>query len=259
MPFILLFIIIFQSLALASSEGWSKNNPIDNAVIRYGLKTEPELIKFFSNSNMVYPPKEIALVAFKHERQIELWAKNNNNQNWQYIRNYPLTAYSGHLGPKLKENDGQIPEGIYRLIAYNPHSSMHLSIMLDYPNHFDRGQALKDGRKNLGDNIFLHGKASSAGCLAVGNKAMDQLFLLARRVGLNNIAVVIAPNDLRISKPLIPVLNGPKWLPELYRRIANNLKQFPSPHKNKIFLVKNSAKTSWESKGPNHRKKRNIT
>ena len=202
------------------------DNAIDNAINRYGLQTEPPLIKMFAKANVTYPPQEIALLAFKKEQHIQLWAKNENT-TWRYIHTYPLTAFSGRLGPKLKEHDRQIPEGIYRLTMFNPFSSMHLSMMINYPNNFDRLQASKDGRRALGDNIFLHGKSLSVGCLAVGNKAIDQLFLLSHRVGLNHVQVIIAPNDLRRDKPATNTFAQPRWLPELYKKIGQALRRFP--------------------------------
>ena len=198
---------------------------IDNAITRYGLQMEPQLIKLFAKSGVSYPPQEIALLAFKQERHIQLWAKDEN-LSWRYIHTYPLTAFSGRLGPKLKERDGQIPEGVYRLTTLNPFSSMHLSMMINYPNNFDRLQASKDGRRQLGGNIFLHGKSLSVGCLAVGNKAIDQLFLLVRRVGLSNVRMIIAPNDLRRDKPATSSFAQPRWLPELYKNIAQALTPF---------------------------------
>ncbi|WP_058440871.1 L,D-transpeptidase family protein [Legionella brunensis] len=220
---------------MAPKLNWDK--AIDKAVSRYGLRTEPELKRFFAHSNVAYPPKDVALLAFKKERQLELWAKNDN-ESWHYIHTYPLTAFSGRLGPKLKERDGQIPEGIYRLITFNPFSAMHLSMMIDYPNHFDRLQAIKDGRKNLGNNIFLHGKSLSVGCLAVGDWAIDQLFLLTRRVGLSHVKVIIAPNDLRIGKAATSNFAQPRWLPELYKQIGTALNQFPATHKKMLMAKK---------------------
>ncbi len=223
---LILFMLVFDpSFAMMGSKlNWDK--AVDNAIIRYGLRTEPELIRFFANAHIAYPPKEIALLAFKKEKHMELWAKDEN-QSWRFIHKYSLTAFSGRLGPKLKERDGQIPEGIYRLTSYNPFSSMHLSMMINYPNNYDRLQASKDGRRYLGNNIFLHGHSVSVGCLAVGDKAIDQLFLLARRVGLNNTRVIIAPNDLRNSKPATSTFAQPRWLPDLYKQIAAALNQFP--------------------------------
>jgi hypothetical protein len=100
-------------------------------------------------------------------------------------------------------------------------------MMIDYPNHYDRLQASKDGRSKLGNNIFLHGKSISVGCLAVGDHAIDQIFLLARRVGLSHIKLIIAPNDLREGKPETSNFAQPRWLPELYHQITSALNEFP--------------------------------
>lgn len=210
--------------AMAPKVNW--DNAIDRAVKRYGLRVEPQLISFFSKAGVSYPPKEIALLAFKSERKVELWAKNPS-QKWTHIHNYPLTGFSGRLGPKLRENDKQIPEGVYKLVNFNPFSSMHLSMMINYPNNFDKEKGYLDGRKKLGNNIFIHGKDLSVGCLAIGDLAIDQLFILARRVGLSNIKVIIAPNDLRNnSKPSTASFAQPRWLPELYKQISESLKPF---------------------------------
>ncbi|MCC5791084.1 MAG: L,D-transpeptidase family protein [Legionellaceae bacterium] len=202
---------------------WEK--AIDNAIVRYGLKTEAELTEYFIKAGVRYPPKEMALLAFKSERHIELWAHDDETP-WTYIHRYPLTAYSGKLGPKLREHDRQIPEGIYRLVSFNPFSSMHLSMMINYPNAFDSQHAQQEHRKKPGNNIFLHGKAESVGCLAVGNAAIDQLFLLVRRVGLDSVKLIIAPNDLRKSPAKTDLSTQPKWLPKLYAEIKKELNSF---------------------------------
>ena len=225
--FLLISLVSHSSYSMAPKLDWEK--AVDNAIKRYGLRTEPELQRFFSKSGVAYPPKDVALLAFKKERQLELWARGEG-KSWRHIHTYPLTAFSGRLGPKLKEHDRQIPEGVYRLTSFNPFSSMHLSMMIDYPNHFDRLQAIKEGRRKLGGDIFLHGKSLSVGCLAVGDYAIDQLFLLAKRVGLSHIKVIIAPNDLRKDKPATGSFAQPRWLPELYNQLSTALSQFP--HRN---------------------------
>jgi len=223
---ILLIIMMFLSLnsyCMAPKLNWDK--AIDHAVKRYGLRVEPQLKTFFSKASVSYPPREVALLAFKSERKVELWARNPN-QSWKHIHNYPLTGFSGRLGPKLRENDKQIPEGVYKLVNFNPFSSMHLSMMINYPNNFDREKGYQDGRRHLGNNIFIHGKNLSVGCLAIGDLAIDQLFILARRVGLNHIQLIIAPNDLRHQKPSTSTFAQPRWLPDLYKHIAESLKPF---------------------------------
>jgi murein L,D-transpeptidase YafK len=214
--------------AMAPKMNWNK--AIDHAVMRYGLRTEPELKRFFKNAHVSYPPREVAMLAFKKEQHLELWARDDSKK-WHYIHRYPLTAKSGQLGPKLRENDRQIPEGIYRLTMFNPYSAMHLSMQINYPNYFDRLHASRDGRVHLGGDIFLHGKDLSVGCLAIGDHAIDQLFLLVRRVGLANTKVIIAPNDLRISAPATNRITQPKWIDELYHKISQELKAF---HKREV-------------------------
>jgi hypothetical protein len=222
-----LFVLLINSIcchAMGPKLNW--DTAVENAINRYGSPEEPKLINWFKHSGVAYPPRELALLAFKQERVLQLWARDENT-SWHYIHAYPLTAFSGRLGPKLKEHDLQIPEGLYRLTSLNPFSSMHLSMMIDYPNGFDRLQASRDGRNHLGSNIFLHGKSLSVGCLAVGNKAIDQLFLLVHRVGLSHVRLIISPNDLRRGKPATPNFAQPRWLPDLYRQIEHALHQFP--------------------------------
>jgi hypothetical protein len=223
-----LLLYIHGALSFGMAHKVSLEQAIDRAVSRYGLPTEPHLTELFEKANVSYPPKNITLIALKKERELQLWAKDEHT-GWRHIHNYPFTAFSGRLGPKLRERDLQIPEGIYRLTSFNPFSSMHLSMMINYPNQFDRMQAIRDGRKNLGGNIFLHGKTFSVGCLAVGDKAIDQLFLLVRRVGLSHVQLIIAPNDLRKDKPATSHFAQPRWLPELYKEISTALAAFPLP------------------------------
>jgi hypothetical protein len=222
---LLLFLITYSAFSYSMGPKLNWDKATDLAIKRYGLRAEPQLISYFKNAGISYPPTEVALLGFKSERRVELWARDIK-QSWRNIHNFPLTAFSGRLGPKLKENDGQIPEGVYKLVNFNPFSTMHLSMMVNYPNNFDREKGYMDGRKKLGNNIFIHGKNFSVGCLAVGDIAIDQLFTLARRVGLGHITVIIAPNDLRYKKPATSTFAQPRWLPELYQQIAKSLKPF---------------------------------
>lgn len=224
-----LFILLcaFKSYAMGSNINWDE--AVNQAVTTYGRPVEPKLARLFEKAGVHYPPEDIALLAFKQERYMQLWAKRDN-QIWRHIYTYPLTAYSGHLGPKLREGDKQIPEGIYQLTQLNPFSNMHLSMKINYPNAFDRQHATATRRHRLGGNIYIHGKALSVGCLAVGDQAMDELFLLTHRVGLEHTQLIIAPNDLRRAEPAHAHAPQPRWLPILYNNIRVALNQFPVHH-----------------------------
>lgn len=192
---------------------------------QYASSADQKLAPHFQKAAISYPPKKIALLTFKQEQKIELWAKDSNS-SWQYIKNYPLTAFSGKLGPKLKANDMQIPEGIYHISWLNPFSQQHLSMKLDYPNSFDRTYAKVDGRKQLGGDIFIHGKDTSAGCLAIGDPAINELFVLVSRVGTGNTQVIISPTDLRKSNSPEIRPDHPRWVPQLYQTLSLELQPF---------------------------------
>lgn len=178
----------------------------------------------FQRVGVTYPPKQLALLIFKDTKQLEIYARDD--QQWKYIKTLPILAASGHAGPKLREGDLQVPEGIYNITALNPFSHFTLSMKINYPNHFDKIHAKEDHRFNLGGEIFIHGFNRSIGCLAMGDEGIEQLFPLVYQVGIYNTNVVIAPNDLRKEKPIIyPGL--PVWTADLYQEIKTELNAFP--------------------------------
>jgi hypothetical protein len=165
---------------------------------------------------LAYPPPKLTLAAYKRERALEVWAKRG--EGWALYRSYPVLAASGGPGPKLREGDRQVPEGVYRLTHLNPASSYHLSIRVDYPNAFDRARGAQDGRAALGGDIYIHGKAVSIGCLAIGDDNIEELFTLVADAGLANARIVIAPGRALDLPP-----GAPAWTAGLYREIARAL------------------------------------
>ena len=97
---------------------------------------------------------------------------------------------------------------------------------LNYPNAFDLRHAKREGRSNPGSDIFIHGKRLSVGCLAMGDEAIEELFVLVAAVGKNNARVVIAPHDPRNTTLPSSLPNAPPWLPELYGLIETEFKAF---------------------------------
>lgn len=172
-----------------------------------------------------YPPVALALLAFKRERVLELWAPDSSRIP-RRIHVYSVLGASGGPGPKLREGDLQVPEGRYRIASQNPNSAFHVSLELDYPNELDRARAASDGRRKLGGQIFIHGKAASIGCLAMGDEAAEDLFVLVARVGREHVVVVIAPHDFRGRPPPTRPPGAPAWCDELYGELARELNPF---------------------------------
>ncbi|HYG74641.1 MAG TPA: L,D-transpeptidase family protein [Planctomycetota bacterium] len=179
---------------------------------------------FLAKAGFTQTPSAIALLAFKQERRLELWAQNGSS--WLPVKSYPILAASGKAGPKLREGDKQVPEGIYQVSFLNPNSNFHLSMKLNYPNAFDLQKAALDKRDpaKLGGDICIHGWEVSVGCIAIGNVAIEELYFLADRVGARNVKVLIAPNDLRRMAPI--TRTQLPWLNDLYGNLKTELQAF---------------------------------
>ena len=182
----------------------------------------------FEAAKAAWPPAEIALVAIKDEKVLELHARPNGGA-WTLIHRYRVLAASGGAGPKLHQGDRQVPEGIYSIAFLNPNSAYHVSLRVDYPNAFDRQMAAKDGRQDLGGDIMIHGKNLSAGCLAMGDEAVEELFVLVAQMGLSNVKLIISPTDFRQNGLSTHEPGRPEWLPKLYAEIATAMSGFKAP------------------------------
>ena len=166
----------------------------------------------------------LLILGFKEERFLEVWGIKENGTP-QKIKEYPFKGYSGELGPKLREGDGQIPEGIYQIEYLNPNSRYHLSIKLNYPNEFDREKGRLAGRDRLGFDIFIHGKTVTIGCIPIGDRAIEELFVLVANAGIENVDVILSPYDMREGVREIDI-EEIDWEGELYGEIRRTLSQY---------------------------------
>lgn len=198
---------------------------VEDRLAQYGARADARLRPVFHAAALPYPPAEVALLAFKDTRVVELYARTSPEWLWKHVRNYPVLGASGKAGPKLMEGDRQVPEGLYLVELLNPNSRFHLSLRLNYPNDFDRRMGAADGRANLGTDIMIHGGSSSIGCLAMGDEAAEDLFVLAARVIRERVRVLIAPTDFRLEPPR-RVMIEPRWVATLYASLGEELKQF---------------------------------
>jgi hypothetical protein len=188
----------------------------DQVLRDIGPRRRPRLQDAAASRGIPYPPPRLTLVGLKEERILEVWAADG--AGWKLIVTYPILAASGGPGPKLREGDLQVPEGVYRLTGFNPNSRYHLSIRVDYPSAEDRAAAAPEGRVRLGGDIFIHGKSASIGCLAIGDDAIEELYLLLAEVGLPRTTLLLAPN----ASPR-PVGNVPRWVTRRYEGLRMEL------------------------------------
>lgn len=101
---------------------------------------------------------------------LEMWNRGVDGQ-FHLTQTFETCTWSGELGPKLKEGDGQSPEGFYfiKRSSLNPTSSYHLSFNLGFPNAYDRSH----GR--TGSFLMVHGNCVSIGCYAMTDKGIEEI------------------------------------------------------------------------------------
>jgi hypothetical protein len=108
------------------------------------------------------------------------------------------------------QGDRQAPEGFYTITPslMNPNSKFYLSFNLGYPNSYDRSY----GR--TGDFVMVHGKCRSAGCYAMTDALMEEIYGLTReslKAGHPSFEVHAMP--FRMTDERMASLKTHKWYP----------------------------------------------
>ena len=134
----------------------------------------PEMVSLIEKKGMT-KESPILVRIFKEESELEVWKKTSDGK-YALLKTYPICRWSGDLGPKIKTGDRQAPEGFYMITPglMNPNSSYYLSFNTGFPNAFDRSL------NRTGSNLMVHGDCSSAGCYAMTDEQIGEIFALAR-------------------------------------------------------------------------------
>lgn len=204
------------------------------------LEKEDAVKKLFRDKNLVYTGFNLFIRVFKQEALLEVWIKSNGKQNYTLLHTYDVCAGSGTSGPKRKEGDFQVPEGVYSINHFNPSSNFHLSLGLNYPNASDR--ILSDSQKPGGE-IYIHGNCVTVGCLPLTDDKIKELYVLAveaRNNGQDNISVHIFPCRMSSNRFAVIQKDYPQHI-----RFWNNLK----PVFDDFEKTKRLAHVSVNSKG----------
>lgn len=186
-------------------------------------RKEKALIQQFQEANLNWPAKQLYIRSFKQDGVLELWVKNSLEEPFVLFKTYNICALSGKLGPKRREGDLQVPEGIYYINEFNPNSDYHFSLGLNYPNQSDLFFA---DSKAPGGEIYIHGQCATVGCIPILNSPIEELYVLAsivKKQGQDFIPVHIFPIRFsnQQSAKAIQMLVGAN--PD-YLRFTNQLK-----------------------------------
>jgi murein L,D-transpeptidase YafK len=123
----------------------------------------------------VSPSAPILIRGFKKESELEVW-KMRPDGTYVLLKTFPICRWSGQLGPKRHEGDRQSPEGFYSITPamMNPESHYYLSFNVGYPNAYDRAHGATGG------SVMVHGICSSAGCFAMTDAQIADIYAIAR-------------------------------------------------------------------------------
>ncbi len=161
---------------------------------------------------------------FKLSKQLELWMYNRGK--FRLFKTYPICNYSGYVGPKLAEGDWQSPEGFYTVSGeqMNPKSRFHLSFNIGYPNQYDVAW------NRTGSAIMIHGRCVSQGCFAMGNKQIEEIYLLAYQAflqGQEQFSVHIFP--FRMTRTNLAKYRYSPWY-KFWSNLATGYNAFEETH-----------------------------
>lgn len=195
--FVLLFYSFKETGNLNIPDEDFKRSQLSNSRVYNAYKEKIDSIdNLLLDKNIRMNDYEILIRVFKKEEIVELWAKNRSKDTFALVKSYKICFSSGFLGPKRKQGDKQIPEGVYFINEFNPASNYHLSLGISYPNKSD---SLLSRSSNLGGEIYIHGGCESIGCVPVTTRRIKELYVIAlqaRYFGQKRIPVHIFPCKL---------------------------------------------------------------
>jgi murein L,D-transpeptidase YafK len=193
MRWIYLFVMV-SSLAQNNS---FKSSQLKIARVKAAYdEKEVSVKKLFEAKKLPYENFDLFIRAFKNEKALEVWVKTKNAKTFELLTTYPFCTTSGVLGPKRKEGDLQIPEGVYHINHFNPMSDFYLSLGVSYPNASDK---ILSDPKSPGGAIYVHGNCVTIGCIPITDDKIKELYLIAveaRNYGQEKIPIHIFPTKL---------------------------------------------------------------
>jgi murein L,D-transpeptidase YafK len=161
--------LIAAALALAGCD--------TDGVMPAGRSLAPLSAKMLADIEQKNMTKESPILVrlFKEESELEVW-KEDKDGRFALLKTFPICRWSGELGPKIKMGDRQAPEGFYTITPglMNPNSNYYLAINTGFPNAYDRAN------ERTGNFLMIHGDCSSAGCYAMTDEQIQEIYALAR-------------------------------------------------------------------------------
>lgn len=201
--------IIAVCVLLAIAAAWSlRNHTLGPAAADALTNIQPALQQEVTAAGFAWGAA-LHIRIYKQESELELWLAQADGR-YALFRTYPICTWSGTLGPKQREGDKQSPEGFYRVTPaqMKPDSRYHLAFNLGFPNDYDRAQGY------TGSFLMVHGSCLSVGCYAMGNAAIEQIYLLAQTAHEHGQAMfAVHAFPFRMTETNMAQHAGSEWSP----------------------------------------------
>src|SRR5688572_33081839 len=188
----LIFIVLMMLQGVSFKETQLRHSRVKAAY----TEKEKTVEQHFVAKKIVQDGARIFLRAFKKEETLEVWVNEKGKNTFSLLHTYQFCSSSGTLGPKRKEGDLQIPEGVYHINNFNPQSNFYLSLGLNYPNASDK---ILSDKQHPGSAIYIHGNCVTIGCIPLTDDKIKELYILAveaKSNGQEKIPVHIFPARL---------------------------------------------------------------
>lgn len=155
----------------------------------------------------------VVLRLFKEEGELEVWMKPSSAPHYTLFKVHRVAASAGRPGPKLREGDGQAPEGFYGVSAegLRPGTRHYLGLDFGYPNSLDR----QLGR--TGGEMMIHAGSTAAGAYSLSPEGMEEVYALADaalRAGAGTVGVHLFPFRLTDKRMDQVVEERSRWADE---------------------------------------------
>lgn len=224
----------------------------NDRVIAARIDKRFELKKLFRERGIAYPAEQIYVRVFKRERILEMWVRPGGKDAFKLLKTYEICALGNRPGPKRIQGDQQTPEGFYYINNFNPQSGYHLSLGLNYPNESDR---ILGNTSAMGGDIYIHGGCKTAGCVAVTDENIKEIYWLAveaRDRGQSRIPVHIFParlNDYDIRQ-LVRVFDAEPDLINFWANMKPGFDLFEASHKLPTISVNKRGRYVYRKEQP---------
>jgi murein L,D-transpeptidase YafK len=221
--------------------GTFKAQQLKNKRVKDAYATKwPALQAELKAKNINASSLEVFIRIFKKEKELELWVKNKSDARFVFLKKVAICASSGELGPKRKEGDYQVPEGIYDIPSFNPNSSYFLALKVGYPNKSDK--ILVDGKRTGGD-IMIHGNCVTIGCIPLQDEPVKDVYMLCVEAKNNNTSPRVEIYPCKFTA------ENSKYLEENFSETKNNFWKNIKPAYTYFEANKTPAKFSIDTKG----------